>query len=201
MEKSCSILLDTSSFADLKSYMLFDEKESIKVLPNFNTINIFVGSNNSGKSRFMRTLMKQQKLKGINSLKDILSNAYRHNEIVKKLEIKWRRNNRNYYPNPPSIVSNTGSLHVYPVEFNDSQYFSEKDSIITSFKNQIHHLELTETLLKDDLFKYYEDSITFNDINIPENFESDLREAIVLARYIVDNYEVQDLGTSVMLIV
>ncbi|WP_417354680.1 hypothetical protein [Flavobacterium sp.] len=41
-----------------KDYYLNDETEPIVYLPNFNTINIIVGANNSGKSRFIRELLK-----------------------------------------------------------------------------------------------------------------------------------------------
>ena len=42
------------------SYFLPNEEESIIYLPNTNKINIFIGTNNSGKSRFMRELLKME---------------------------------------------------------------------------------------------------------------------------------------------
>lgn len=59
------ILEDVERFKD---YFLNDDIESMKILPNFNSINIIVGANNSGKSRFMRYLMSYKKFMGINSL-------------------------------------------------------------------------------------------------------------------------------------
>ena len=42
------------------SYFLIDEIKPMVYLPNTNSINIFIGSNNSGKSRFMRELVKME---------------------------------------------------------------------------------------------------------------------------------------------
>lgn len=51
-----------------KDYFLNDEHESIKIIPKFNSINIIVGANNSGKSRFMRLLMSINSFIGIDNL-------------------------------------------------------------------------------------------------------------------------------------
>lgn len=42
------------------SYFLNNEVDSVIYLPNTNKINIFIGTNNSGKSRFMRELLKME---------------------------------------------------------------------------------------------------------------------------------------------
>ncbi|MFL9837549.1 AAA family ATPase [Flavobacterium sp. ST-75] len=60
-----------------KDYYLNDETEPIVYLPNFNTINIIVGANNSGKSRFMRELLKEEKIILVNT--DILE---KYNQVV-----------------------------------------------------------------------------------------------------------------------
>jgi GTP-binding protein EngB required for normal cell division len=82
MSNNLDIFLDSKEQPDFKNYILFGEDKEIDVLPNFNTINIFVGSNNIGKSRFMRTLMKQQEIKGINNFKYLEECLKRYNKIV-----------------------------------------------------------------------------------------------------------------------
>ncbi|MFY7731371.1 MAG: AAA family ATPase [Flavobacterium sp.] len=48
-------------------YFLEGEENSIAHLPNFNDINIIIGSNNSGKSQFVRSLIKSKKFLVLNS--------------------------------------------------------------------------------------------------------------------------------------
>lgn len=48
------IIIDTKNF---EGYYLKDLETEFKFLPNANTINIIIGSNNSGKSRFIRNLI------------------------------------------------------------------------------------------------------------------------------------------------
>lgn len=59
------IIEDTEKFKD---YFLNDENESITYFPQFNSINIIVGANNSGKSRFMRHLMSLKDFDGVDNL-------------------------------------------------------------------------------------------------------------------------------------
>lgn len=61
-------ILKNESFKD---YYLNEETEPIEHIPNFNRINIIVGANNSGKSRFMRFLMNQQEIELVD--KDLYS--------------------------------------------------------------------------------------------------------------------------------
>jgi len=68
------IFEDSQSFKD---YSLNDETRSITYIPNFSTINIIVGANNSGKSRFMRYLMGKKKFTKID-----VSNFEKYNILV-----------------------------------------------------------------------------------------------------------------------
>jgi len=67
----------------IKSYFIDGEDEPIKYLPMSNEINIIVGSNNSGKSRFMRYLMSCKNLIGVQDSEDIGESINKYN---KKLE-------------------------------------------------------------------------------------------------------------------
>ncbi|MCC9071127.1 AAA family ATPase [Flavobacterium sp. F-65] len=55
MRKGYDLIFPKSE--DFNDYFLNDEDYPITFLPRFNTINIIVGANNSGKSRFVRNLM------------------------------------------------------------------------------------------------------------------------------------------------
>ncbi|RRJ87643.1 hypothetical protein EG240_14915 [Paenimyroides tangerinum] len=64
------------------SYFLPNEEESIIYSPNTNNINIFIGTNNSGKSRFMRELLKMENWY---FSKDLYSNIRSYYDSIKTL--------------------------------------------------------------------------------------------------------------------
>lgn len=72
----------------IKSYYFDGEDELIKVFPNFNRINIIVGSNNSGKSRFMRFLMSQDSFLGIKEINNFKTNIEDYNLNVNVINSK-----------------------------------------------------------------------------------------------------------------
>ena len=77
----------------LNDYFLFGEQTSIKMLPNTNKINVILGSNNSGKSRFIRRLMNSTNIIGLN---EFIINEY--NEIIEEVNLLIsRRSNQNHY--------------------------------------------------------------------------------------------------------
>lgn len=96
MIKDKALLLPNVNEDDVKeNYKLFGEDNSVSIeyLPNFSKINIFVGANNSGKSRFMRYLMKNKFefiLKDFNKLKGLI---HEHNELLIQLDIDFIYNN------------------------------------------------------------------------------------------------------------
>ncbi|KRD12674.1 hypothetical protein ASE21_01865 [Flavobacterium sp. Root901] len=53
---------------NLKDYFLNEEEENISFFPKFNSINIIIGANNSGKSRFIRRLMSNNYFAGVKDL-------------------------------------------------------------------------------------------------------------------------------------
>jgi predicted ATP-dependent endonuclease of OLD family len=72
-------------------YYLFEEKESFSFFPKTNKINIILGSNNSGKSRFIRRLMNSNSFIGINEY-----NIESHNNIVNEINKEFiRKTNSN----------------------------------------------------------------------------------------------------------
>jgi predicted ATP-dependent endonuclease of OLD family len=80
MSKYHLIFEKNRNIDEIKSYFLDEEREPIKYLPNFNKINIIVGANNSGKSRFMRYLMSNNRFIGIDEKLFI-----KYNHIIKQL--------------------------------------------------------------------------------------------------------------------
>lgn len=81
MEKRYDLIIENLEI--FKDYFINDEEESIKFFPNFNTINIIVGANNSGKSRFMRQLMSISSFTGINNLILNRELIFEYNEHVR----------------------------------------------------------------------------------------------------------------------
>jgi predicted ATP-dependent endonuclease of OLD family len=68
----------------VKSYFLEDESEPMTYLPNTNFINIIIGTNNSGKSRFMRYLMQGKSFIGVRDLKRLNNSVEEYNSSVKR---------------------------------------------------------------------------------------------------------------------
>nr|WP_315151362.1 AAA family ATPase [uncultured Flavobacterium sp.] len=66
MNKTYDLIFDNKEL--FKDYFLNDKDHSIKYFPKFNSINIIVGANNCGKSRFMRQFMSLDSYVGINDL-------------------------------------------------------------------------------------------------------------------------------------
>ncbi|WP_264564879.1 AAA family ATPase [Flavobacterium sp. N3904] len=66
MENVHDLILNESE--KFKDYFLNDEEKSISFFPKFNSINIIVGANNSGKSRFIRQLMSNNYFVGVKDL-------------------------------------------------------------------------------------------------------------------------------------
>lgn len=83
MEKTYDLILeDTEKFKD---YFLDNESESITYFPKFNSINIIVGANNSGKSRFMRYLMSLKDFNGVDGLQEVKKTVNLYNREINKV--------------------------------------------------------------------------------------------------------------------
>lgn len=93
-----------------KDYFLFDEDKSISHIPNFNTINIIVGANNSGKSRFIRYLMSFINLKRID-----LNFFKQYNDYVREYNKQFIRQDhlhlRLLVPDELDIISTNKTLY------------------------------------------------------------------------------------------
>lgn len=76
------------------SYFLSNEENHINYLPNTNNLNIFIGSNNSGKSRFMRELIKMEEWY---FSYNFINKVFEYNKLIKDLYSLYQHNIERYY--------------------------------------------------------------------------------------------------------
>ena len=80
------IVLNKDTSAEINNiigaYFLESEDKSLSYIPNTNLINIIIGSNNSGKSRFMRYLMQCKNLIGVKNLKQVEKSINDYNRLI-----------------------------------------------------------------------------------------------------------------------
>lgn len=103
MQTNFDLILDSENISEIQSYFLEDEKDEIYYLPNVNEINIIIGSNNSGKSRFMRYLMKSKILHGVKELVKVNDDVRRYNSLVDNFNSELE-DEINYYQNNSSTI-------------------------------------------------------------------------------------------------
>lgn len=119
------IIEDTTKFKD---YFLDEEVKSISFLPKFSSINIIVGANNSGKSRFIRNLMT---FKSFNAVDDLLK--IREFVPIYNMEVE------------ATMVKVYDKISKYQQKA-DNTYYSEKESYKKSVKellaNKLKNLEI-----------------------------------------------------------
>lgn len=80
MKKSYDLIFPKSEY--FNDYFLNDEDYPITFIPNFNTINIIVGANNSGKSRFIRHLMCYTNFNAVSDLYALRMIVNQYNEKI-----------------------------------------------------------------------------------------------------------------------
>lgn len=90
MESKNLVFLENSIFSN---YFLETNESSLNYLPMTNTINIFIGSNNSGKSLFMRKFMAQKEFLLVDAK---LFKEY--NRLVQMFNREIKLNNYYYHP-------------------------------------------------------------------------------------------------------
>ncbi|MBL0738184.1 AAA family ATPase [Flavobacterium sp. GN10] len=83
MKKGYDIIIPQSD--KFNDYFLNEEDKPIILLPHFNFINIIIGANNSGKSRFIRNLMTFEKFEAIKDFHNSKALVDRYNENVIKV--------------------------------------------------------------------------------------------------------------------
>lgn len=165
----------------INSYFLDNELEPMTFLPNTNLINIIIGTNNSGKSRFMRNLMKCKSLIGVRNLRKV-------NELVKEYNAYVIKFNKDYIDDPKKKYENSGSQSFNlrgideikeRLDFLNANKLFELDvsdlsgyiSLYNQFQKNIDNLlKLQEKGVSDIYFKEFKgiDAFTVKDFQSPE---------------------------------
>lgn len=158
------IFEDDNTFID---YRMGEKNEALLVLPKFNLINIVIGANNSGKSRFLRNLMSKDKLFGVNCLEDTNTKFQLYD--AKVLEINELRNHnlRNYVERSKTTTYLSG---VDPNKKNIDVL--QKNSLSTvefDFENAINIANENKKKLYN-LREYGIESSEITDFSMHENF-------------------------------
>jgi len=167
-----NILLDHENLKNYQNYYLPKENSHIKKLPNFNLINIFIGSNNSGKSRFLRTILKQEKILANNEDTDtIINEIEEHNELIKNLNIDWKFNHGYINANgtPPTVNRNQ---HIRLKSIPNKEAFFLKDEVKDTIEYNIYTLNVVNELRNipnfGNSYSYYNNRTTNQRISDPD---------------------------------
>lgn len=147
-----------------KDYFLFDEENAIEYIPKFNSINIVVGSNNSGKSRFMRSLMSLTDLYLLYDFKKIKRDIHDYNDFVKSFNRDVLDDFINMDRKNPSRIHRNGidenrekaktfeENKLEHIDFND---FKQSLNIIT--KNKLKLSQLSRYGIRNDYLSNFEE--------------------------------------------
>jgi predicted ATP-dependent endonuclease of OLD family len=127
----------------------FDESEQeLKEFSSLSSINVIVGSNNAGKSRFLREIIRIKDLEFKISSLNMESVTSKIKEIETDInEIALRHNNVASFRVGSTPTQQTGTLKLIdPIRFFNEKYFKEKPLIraldtINHFKNDKYSME------------------------------------------------------------
>lgn len=162
----------------IRSYYLEGGSEPMSYIPNTNLINIIIGSNNSGKSRFMRYLMQCKSLIGVKNIEYVNKvvaeyNAaveqFNHDKIEKPL-IKYQSMGHRYYN--LSSIDETKEKHDFLgknklVALRASDYLD----LYPQLQSNIERLaRLKDIGVSDNYFEEFSsiDKLTIKDYESPE---------------------------------
>lgn len=181
MNRALDIELINNDSSSFKDYFLDKlNNESIRFLPKVNNINLFIGANNSGKSRFLRELMTPLSHIGIKDSAHLFSNIdtfnlllndFQHVVQVHDLGIKYL------------IELNNQNLIEKELDFNQSQVFGfttinkneSLDLLIQKINNnllisdKLNNVFTAGNMLYGRSRDQYIRSITFNKIQVNES--------------------------------
>jgi predicted ATP-dependent endonuclease of OLD family len=160
-----------------KDYFLNEDLNQIQNLPNFNTINVIVGANNSGKSRFIRNLMTQKKFlilkesefnnynNFVNSRNAKLASRYRGSLIFNslnkdntlKLTLTENLGKVSAYDGVQLELFKKISSNIY-YELTPNKYYipTLRTAHFLYEQNNKNYIKIENDILLDTLNKYYE---------------------------------------------
>lgn len=194
MEKTYDILFNNESSQDIndirENYFIEGQTRSITFLPNTNQINIIIGSNNSGKSRFMRYLMSCKNLIGIKDLENLVSFISDYNKNVKRFNRDNIDLQRERFENETSrSISSSGIIQgKEEYDLRGKHRLNEITSHFLSVENQIqNNLKSLRSLRKIGIQEPYFDNYPAIDVkdftNLKSYYIPTLRSAHSLFKY------------------
>lgn len=170
--KHYDLILNKGEYND---YFLENEQNFLEYLPKSNLINIFIGANNSGKSRFMRKLMNENKIDAFIDYSSFCQNINEYNINVEvfndiiSLKKRMIDEDRTYYVGGTNhneekknkLLRNL--LKPLSIEESDSIFknFNENKIKIENFKNEIEFNDNIKSIdpqfykMFSDYKKYY----------------------------------------------
>ncbi len=147
-------------------------KSSIRFLKNTNSINIFVGANNSGKSRFLRALINHSNIKGVNDVEDIFEKIEEYNSIIRKFNFKIR-------------LQSFAVKQLEKYSTNKNIKFANQELFFLNLIDVNYNLNKLKTTIDAELLTFQKVSAVFNyACNINDHISDFLRSI-----YINDNKE------------
>lgn len=194
MNNKQDIFLDKSEQNEFNDYFLFDEDTPIEVLPSLNFINILVGSNNSGKSRFMRALMKQKSIKSLKSYKILKEKIDLYNRTLSNLDIDWEKNPTLSNSSPQHISNTNPRIEVIPINFTCDEIFNNK--LKEKIQRHTNDLNIANKITISDIKRFYINTKTRRSINPPTDFYENIEKITQLKDVIISLLEINSLGNN-----
>lgn len=154
LDKNDNLLLKISMYTILfkdiiskdifNDYFLFGSKSVFKMLPNTNNINVILGSNNSGKSRFIRRFMNST---SFISIDESLMNDY--NDLIDSInEMISKRNNSHQFLLKKIDIKKLIENDTFEKELvENNEKFKRFENYLFNFQDK--YTELTNKLLSD----------------------------------------------------
>ncbi len=167
MKKTYDIIFNNDSSDKvnniIKSYFIDGEDDPIKYLPMSNEINIIVGSNNSGKSRFMRYLMSCKNLIGVQDSEGIRKSIAEYNTKLEEFNEQNITDAQNNYRKSQNISFDQAGFERAKNKLDSVRRNKLKAIIPTDYlnlekdidNNKIKAIELQKLLIGDDFFNNY----------------------------------------------
>lgn len=195
MKKGYDLIFPKSEY--FNNYFLNDEECPITFLPNFNTINIIVGANNSGKSRFIRNLMCYRNFNAVPDLRAlrIIVNHYNEkisdvNKIINSNIISFEERSKSlrYADGSSPDLDNAKILRENRLKLLDEDHLKDFLSIINENKVKLENIHFLGVANLNLLFFREIDGSFLKVLKVKCYFIPTLRTAHSLFNFEKDSY-------------
>ena len=168
------ILSDGNEFMD---YFLNEEDRPISFFPKFNNINIIIGANNSGKSRFIRKLMSNDYFIGVKDLYFLQNELKEYNNkisdlnilIDEKFTIFDQRSKNTVYVSGTNTDENKAKT-LYNNRLNELE-FGDLENIVKTINQNKLFLNNLKSFQVDSYYLSHYSSITNDFVKIYKDFK------------------------------